>query len=81
MSSYEHFSSLPPNEERQFAVYEEHSQLAEKSAMKLGLIVAGAVAAFVMIFALVVPYEKTEFDIGGAGEAEAGERSDQLGAE
>jgi hypothetical protein len=79
MSSYENFSSLPPNEERQFAVYEEHSQNAAKHAMKLGLIVGGAVAAFVLLFALIVPYEKPEFDMGGPPPAD--ERADELGAE
>jgi hypothetical protein len=79
MSSYENFSSLPPNEERQFAIYEERSQLASQQATKLGLIVAGAVAAAVLLFALVVPPIETDFNLGG--EAEAGERSDQLDAE
>ena len=81
MSSYENFSSMPPNEERQFAVYEEHSQVAAKQATKLGLIVAGAATAFVLLFALVVPHEKTEFDMGGEAGDETGEQADQLGAE
>ncbi len=79
MSSYENFSSLPPNEERQFAVYEEHSQVSAQQATKLGMIVGGAVAAVVLLFALLVPHEKPEFDIGG--EPPPAEGSDELGAE
>ena len=41
MSEYKDFTSLPPDKESQFIVYEKQSVEASKKAMKIGMIVAG----------------------------------------
>ena len=48
MSRYIDFTSLPPEEEATFIVYEQRSQESAKSAMKIALI-TGAVVAFLTV--------------------------------
>lgn len=51
MNQYEHFTSLPPNEEQTFVVYERRTVESGKKAMTLGLIVS---AVFGLLTIIVV---------------------------
>ncbi len=50
MSEYKDFSSMPPEEERQFAIYEERSQVAAAQAKKQGIAGAAAVGVLMLLF-------------------------------
>jgi len=45
----ENFSSFPPEEEQEFAVYEERMQTAVRSANRIGLVVSGILAFVVLL--------------------------------
>ena len=51
---YKDFSSLPPEQEAQFAVFEQHSREAASAANKMSLIISGAL--FVVITAIVLGF-------------------------
>ena len=44
----ENFSSFPPDEEQEFAVYEERMQSAVRSANRIGIVVAGILTVLVL---------------------------------
>ncbi len=56
MSQYVNFTSLPPEEEQTFVVYEQRSQESAKKAVVAGLI-AGA-AVFLIALVLVLSHDK-----------------------
>jgi hypothetical protein len=56
MSHYEHFTSLPPEEEKTFIVYEARTQESAKKATMTGLIVAGV--AFLLTVIIVFSHDK-----------------------
>lgn len=84
MSAYKDFSSLPPEEERQFAVYEERSQVAAQKATKSGII-GGAVVGVVWILFAAITFPSWSAEQEAAeeeeGAAAAAEGEDELGAE
>jgi hypothetical protein len=71
MNGYRDFTSLPPDEEAQFIVYEQRTQQASKLAMKAGII-AAAIFGF-LIVVIVFSHEPpenlmAEDDIGMLGD-------------
>jgi hypothetical protein len=50
--SYSNFSSLPPEEEQQFVVFERRSVEASRKAMTIGLISSGLLGLFITILVL-----------------------------
>jgi hypothetical protein len=50
--SVESFSSMPPEEERHFAIYEERSRQSAKQANMIGLVSAGGVLVLTVIIAI-----------------------------
>ena len=52
---YEHFTSLTPEEEREFLVYEQRTREAAKKANIIGWASAGAFLLFIFIAILVTP--------------------------
>ena len=62
MSDFRDFSSLSPNEEASFIVYEQRMEAAGKSGMTLGAI-AGAIV-LLLAFAIYLGVEPKEIDYG-----------------
>lgn len=60
----ESFTSLPPEEEQMFVVFEERSSVIEKKANLIGWVSAGAVALVLLliVFAFPKPSEETGFE-------------------
>ncbi len=52
--NYQNFTSLPPEEEQQFVVFERQSVESQKSALTIGLIVAGALGFLLILIQLTV---------------------------
>jgi hypothetical protein len=50
--SYSNFSSLPPEEEQQFVVFERRSVEASRKAMTIGLISSGLLGLFITVLVL-----------------------------
>ena len=50
--SYSNFSSLPPEEEQHFVVFERRSVEASKKAMTIGLITSGLLGLFITVLVL-----------------------------
>lgn len=50
--NYESFSSLPPEEERQFVVFEQRTVESAKKANVIGIVVAGAFALLTLIIVM-----------------------------
>jgi len=61
--SYQHFTSLPPEEEATFIVYEQRTQEASKKARTLGLVVA-AIFGF-LIVVIVFSHDKPKSKMEG----------------
>ena len=57
--SYSNFSSLPPEQEAAFAVYEERIQNASKSGLMIGAIAGLGVGLLVVIISLTVTPKKS----------------------
>lgn len=59
MSDYQNFTSLPPDEERTFVVYEQYSRESGKKAMTIGMIAAGIffVLTLIVVFSHSKPTE------------------------
>lgn len=64
MQNLENFSSLPPEEERHFAVFEERMRVAERTSLRVGY-GAGA-AAFVLLVLIIVAFWGPVEHPGGA---------------
>ncbi len=59
MPDYKNFTSLPPEEEQQFVVFEERTNKSLKKAKFIGAIVALAVGAALVVNTLVHTPEKS----------------------
>lgn len=58
MSNFQHFTSLPPDQEASFIVFEQRAAEAQKSGMTLGFIVGGAIGLILLIIAFTVTPDK-----------------------
>jgi hypothetical protein len=66
----QHFTSLPPEQEASFLVYEQRIENASKSAITLGAIIGGGLGLLVIIISLAVtPSPRGDYssDSGGTG--------------
>lgn len=79
MSQYENFSSLPPEKERAFAVYEKTSNETAKKAKKISVIVAAVfgVLLLIVVFSFEEPENKMAEDDMGMLEAAEDEAKEE----
>lgn len=68
---FEHFSSLPPEEERMFMPFEERMRNVESFASKIGWIIAGALAAIILVVVFSFPPPPAHTGDEGAAEPAA----------
>lgn len=61
--SYQNFTSLPPDQEATFIVYESRTQESAKKAMTLGLV--SGLVFFVLVVAIVFSHEKPKNKMEG----------------
>jgi hypothetical protein len=54
MTMYQHFTSLPPEQEATFIVYEQRSVETEKTGIKIGAIIGGVLGVVALVMALAV---------------------------
>ncbi len=73
--SYQHFTSLPPEQEQAFVVYESRTVETSKKALMAGLIAAGAffVLMVIIVFSFDAPENKMAGDDMGMLEGTTGD--------
>ncbi|MCG8417078.1 MAG: hypothetical protein MJE77_03930 [Proteobacteria bacterium] len=64
MSEYKDFTSLPPDKERQFVVYEKRTVESSKKAMLFGIVISAvfAVVVVIVVFSFPPPENKMAHD-------------------
>lgn len=80
MSEYKDFTSMPPEQEQQFVVFEKHSVETGNWAKKLGMIVAGVFGVVVCV--VVLSFDAPPSLMGGGGDkGETGELKESKSAD
>lgn len=59
MNQFSNFTSLPPEQEATFVVYEQQSAQASQKGMTIGLISGVAIGLIMLIISIAVPAEKS----------------------